>query len=167
MRIPVAKKTRYLDEKSVSKRSLPYARKSLGSRAVHLEKIELLFKQFYFQKILALASRFPFKPKHDGYVVFFDSASGLAGLTVMVPKWEEAEILDEQLWEPAFSVEQFKETQSALVEKYLLRRYLLKRPELRDIGLDTIWLPYYRCTYTAGTNAVHVVLNAETGGLNI
>lgn len=167
MQINLAKKTRYLTEEAAHKASLRYGRKNLGTRDVRLENIELVYKPFYFLKVLALASRKPFKPKRSGYVLFFDSVLGRGGLTPGVPVWEEVEVPEGQVWDASFPLEKFEEVQPALVEKFIMRRYLLKRPDLQYQGLDRVWLPYYLCFYAAGASKTRVVLNAETGRLDI
>jgi len=167
MQINLARKVQYLTEEAAHKKALRHARKKLGARDVWLESMELKYKLFYFQKVLAIASRFPFKSKRSGYVIFFDSILAQAGLTPGVPVWDTADVAEEATFSPSYSLERFDEQRDELVEKHILRRYMLKRPELELQGVERVWLPYYVCSYAANGMAAEVLLNAETGQLDI
>lgn len=167
MQINLARKTQYLTEEVAHKKALRHARKKLGVRDVQLESIVLKYKLFYFLKVLAIASRFPFKPKRSGYVIFFDSILAQGGLTAGIPMWDAAEVAEDVTFPPSYSLERFSEKQSELIEKFILRRYMLKRPELEFQGTERVWLPYYLCAYAASGMVAEVLLNAETGQLDI
>ncbi len=166
MLIHLATPARYLPEKTIRKLAARHARGLFGWRNIAIKDLQLMYKPFYFLKILAKASRCPFKPKRVGYVVYFDAVLGRGGLTDGVPRWDTVDVEDSLLWEAACSPESFRSRQAELLEKFVLRRYLLKRPELRCEGEETVYLPYQLCTYADQGREYRIVLNAETGNVN-
>lgn len=165
MTIPIAKETRYLSEKRI--RRIAAGKAGSLFAPARVEGLRLWYKRFYFAKFLALAARTPFPPKRIGYVLFYDAHSGEGGLTNGVPVWAEKETDPEAVLPEAYSREDFLSRQGALVEKHILRQYLLKRPDLKLEGIETVYLPYYECDCDAGGIRKKIFVNAASGDVSV
>ena len=126
-------------------------------------EINLCYKKIYFLKVLALASRVPFPPKKVPYVIFYDPETREGGITYEVPESEQIEVDEQLVRQTEFSLEDFEKEQPALIEKYILKQYLLKRPEIELRGSDELYLPYYSCRF----EGQEILFNAATGHINI
>ena len=159
MKIKLAENKRLISEdkaRAAAKRILSVSDESRIS-------VELCYKKMYFLKMLALAARTPFPPKKVPYVLFFDSRIGVGGPTPGVPEYKMTEVPDEAVYPDVYDRKGFEAKYDELINKFILKQYLLKRPELKKEGSDEIYLPYYKCTY----NGREVFINAGTGKKNL
>lgn len=128
---------------------------------------EICYKKVYFIKILSFASRYPFKPKRKGYVLYYDSMFGQGGLTQIVPETKTIDIDESRAFDDVYGLEKLNAEMEKLIEKFIYKRYMLKRPEIKMVGVEEIYLPYY--VYYAKEGIVNDIflLNAITGQANI
>ena len=96
-------------------------------------------------------------------VLFFDSRLGVGGPTPGVPEYKMIGVPDEAVYPDSYDRKGFEAKQDELINKFILKQYLLKRPELKKEGSDEIYLPYYKCSY----NSREVFINAATGKKNL
>ena len=163
MKINIAANKRLIPQERAAKAASRRARRMGVPEGVQ-PRVELGYKKLYFCKILALAARTPFPPKKIDYTLFYDPVMNQGGLTESVPAAQAQEV-DEQLILPEkYTLETFEAQKKDFVEKYILRAYLLKRPELQDRGIEEVYLPYWVCTFSS---KVEILVNAATGRVNI
>lgn len=165
MKIRIAKNERLISEEKAA---------GIANRRAHrlgiepmVQKPRLCYKKMYFVKILALASRVPFKPKKTDYTMFYDSVTDTAGLTEYVPAAEETEVDEPYVLKPLYDLDAFNRRQDEFMERYLLRGYLLKRPELKIMGVEEVYLPYWVCRFPPNRKKDGLLINAATGRVNI
>lgn len=163
MTIKVADNKRLISPERAAKTAARRARRA-GVPAGARPRVELGYKRLYFCKILALAARPPFRPKKVDYTLFYDPVMNQSGLTERVPAASEREADERDIIAEPFTLESFEAQKADFVEKYILRAYLLKRPELRYQGVEEVYLPYWVCTFSP---AVRILVNAATGRANI
>lgn len=163
MKIRVANNKRLIGRERAEKAAARRARRK-GADAAAQPRVELCYKRLYFIKLLGLAARPPFKPKEVGYTLFYDPVMNQGGLTDCVPKFEEHEVEERQIIKDQYSFEDYEKQKDKIIEKNILRSYLLKRPEIRYVGREEVYLPYWVCTYSPD---VQIFVNAATGRVNI
>lgn len=163
MRINVAANKRLIPQARAARTAARQARR-LGVPTGVQPEVELAYKKLYFCKILALAARTPFPPKKIGYTLFYDPVMDQGGLTESIPATQAEDVDEERIVPEKYTLETFEVQKADFVEKYILRSYLLKRPELHDQGIEEVYLPYWVCTYSPN---VQILVNAATGRANI
>ncbi|CCQ95192.1 hypothetical protein CULT_2370004 [[Clostridium] ultunense Esp] len=137
------------------------------NKKVEIIKIEKVYKKFFFLKVITKASRYPFKAKKLDYVIFLDSVLGIAGLVEGVPKWEKTFIGEDKIVASKYSNNEILENEDKLIEKFIFKQYLLKRPEINKRDIVEIYLAYWKCTMIVD-NQIHIIyLNASTGKKDI
>ena len=124
----------------------------------------MCYKRLYFNKLLGLAARPPFQPKKINYTLFYDPVMGQGGLTDCIPAYEEREVDESQIVRERYTLDDYEMQKDNIIEKNILRSYLLKRPELKYIGREEVYLPYWVFTYAPD---VQILVNAATGRINI
>ncbi len=130
-------------------------------------KAELCYKKIYFIKMMAYAARTPFKPKKTGYVVYYDSVMDKGGLTANIPETNIMTVSDDIVFESVHTLEDLQEKKADFIEKFILKNYLLKRPDLEEIGIEEVHLPYWSCKFVPNDKQEGILINAATGKYNI
>lgn len=163
MEIKLAVNKRLISKTRAAKTAARRARRMGISKDVQ-PQVELGYKKLYFCKILALAARVPLPPKKVPYTLFYDPVLNQGGLTESIPRADVQEVDEALILPEVHTLETFEEQKADFAEKYILRAYLLKRPELQYQGLESVYLPYWVCTYAPN---VQILVNAATGRSNI
>lgn len=130
-------------------------------------KAELCYKKLYFIKIMAYAARTPFKPKKIGYVLYYDSVVGKGGLTENVPETNIMTVSEDIVFKSVYTFEDLQKKKADLIEKFVLKNYLLKRPDLEEIEIEEVYLPYWSCEFVPNDKQESILINAATGKYNI
>jgi len=140
--------------------------KRLGIEPVVTEA-ELCYKKMYFVKIMAYASRIPFPPKKIGYVIYYDSVLDRGGLTDHIPETKVIDVDNHLIFESIYTLEDLQKKKADFIEKYILKNYLLKRPDLEEKGTEEVYLPYWTCKFAPNKKQEGILINAATGRYNI
>lgn len=128
---------------------------------------EVCYKKMYFLRIMAYAARTPFKPKKTGYVVYYDSVMDKGGLTAYVPETKVIKVANDVVFESEYTLEDLQEKKAGFIEKFILKNYLLKRPDLEEMGTEEVYLPYWTCKFAPNDKQEGILINAATGKCNI
>ncbi|MGI6182155.1 MAG: hypothetical protein ACOYIE_08780 [Agathobaculum sp.] len=163
MKIKVAFNKKLIGQDRAIKVSARRARRQ-GADTAAQPQVELRYKRLYFIKLLGLAARTPFEPKKIDYTLFYDPVMNQGGLTDCVPACEECEVDENRLIAEKYTLKDYEKQKDQIIEKNILRSYLLKRPEIRYVDTDEVYLPYWVCTYPPN---VQIMVNAATGRVNI
>jgi len=155
MKINLALNSRLISEDKAREK----ARRKLGAMNTSSVRSGLCYKKMYFMKVMAYASRVPFPPKKRPYVIFYDSYLSLGGMTYGVPEYEKKIVNDDLIVQDKVTRDSFEDQKDNFIERFILKQYLLKRPDIKVEGIEEIYLPYYRCTF----NGREVYINAATG----
>ncbi len=161
--IRVATNKRLIDKARAERAAAKRARRR-GADMSAAPRVELCYKRLHFIKLLGLAARTPFQPKKIDYTLFYDPVMNQGGLTDCVPQYEEKEVDEHSIVQEQYTLEDYEKQKDRIIEKNILRSYLLKRPEIRYVGREEVFLPYWVCTWPAG---VQIMVNAATGRVNI
>lgn len=162
-KINVAVNKRLIEEARAVKTAVRRA-KRMGVSTDRPPEVMLGYKKLYFNKILGLAARTPFPPKKVYYTMFYDPVMNQGGLTESIPKAEICEVENGRIVSEKYTLADFESQKARLIEKFILRTYLLKRPELQDQGMEEVYLPYWVCTFSPDCQ---ILVNAATGRANI
>ena len=163
MKIRTAVNKRLIDKARAQKTALRRLRRK-GADPAAAPCVELCYKRLYFINLLGLAARTPFEPKKIDYTLFYDPVTNLGGLTDCVPAYEECDVEESRLMAERYTLADYEKQKDRIIEQNILRSYLLKRPELRYMGCEEVYLPYWVCTWPSG---VQVMINAATGRVNL
>lgn len=165
MEISVAKNAKLVSKE----RAMALAKKKALRLKISPEitEMELCYKKIYFLKIIAYAARTPFKPKKTGYVIYYDSLLDKGGLTDSMPETAVMTVADELVLDSWYSLEDFLNKKDGYIEKFILKRYMLKRPDLEEMGIEEIYLPYWYCDFAPNSKAEYLLINAATGKYEI
>lgn len=132
-----------------------------------IREAELCYKKLYFIKIMAYAARTPFKPKKTGYILYYDSIMNSGGRTGSVPEANLIQVSDSLVIDSVYNLNDLHKEKANYIEKFILKNYMLKRPELEEVGIEEIYLPYWKCIFTPNDKQESVLINAATGKYNI
>jgi hypothetical protein len=147
--ITVAKTQRTIKQEELPKLVLVHLT-PLWQRLLHIKKenVQILeakpaYYPFWFIKAEAYADRSPFSPKLRRHVLYIDAMTGDRGLTNQFPKIEQKSKTKIDVLSPRFNKEKVDNLINELVEDFILRPYLLKRPTVKIVGKELIYLHYY------------------------
>ncbi len=101
------------------------------------------YRPFYFVNIEALCDRPPFKPKKVYYVIYIDAVSGRYGLTYVYPNYSSYYAKKEDICSEVFTKHKIEDMLSNIIEKLILRKYVIKRPSLKILNGKMVYIPYY------------------------
>ena len=101
------------------------------------------FYPFWFIKAEAYADRPPFSPKLRRHVLYIDAMNGDRGLTNRFPEIEQKSKTKNDVLSPKFNKENVENLINEVIEDFILRPYLLKRPTVKIVDKELIYLPYY------------------------
>ena len=145
----------------------PYFKRFFGIvKNVRIEQTVETYKPYWFVKILALAARPPLKPKKIKYVAFVDAVTGFAGLTYSFPQFVKIDTGELNIEKPQVDKHKMMSIINKVTEQQILRKYLLKRPELIINDSELIFLPYLKAKVYAGNTLNTLYINRISGEID-